>query len=169
MQRKFKWLIPAFCLCLTFLIIVGGANISEARRALKPSQSPRPIPVPVLTFDAGKIPCIAAHIRTAWQQGKPSLLTYDGGDNPERRARRNAACSAMRESIRKAGLIDMECDEYPPAMSLEGGWNASVRAAPDNEQRSQGGTMGSFVRTNKLKLGDKFQVQVIGQGSCLGN
>ncbi|OKH53903.1 hypothetical protein NIES2101_09140 [Calothrix sp. HK-06] len=59
-------------------------------------------------------------------------MTYDGGAGPKRTARRNAACSVSRESIRNAGLKDMECDEYPPAMSLEGNFGASVRAAPSS-------------------------------------
>ncbi len=56
---------------------------------------------------------------------------------------------------------EMHLDEYPYASTQEGGANAAANSIPANENRDHGLYLAYLVRTNKMKTGDKFLIQLI--------
>ena len=80
-----------------------------------------------------KYPNIADHVRDAIRSGQPVILHID---------RRHA------EAHRAASTDDLptkrgyDRDEYPPAMSREGGESADVRHVKSSENRAAGASMG---------------------------
>ncbi len=88
--------------------------------------------------------------------GKKTIknLTYDSNPN-NRRERRQ-------ESLRGySALSGFDRDEFPYATTKEGGKGAAVNYVPSSENRSHGANLGSFIRVNKLKSGDKFLVVLV--------
>jgi hypothetical protein len=79
----------------------------------------------------------AEHMRDAIEAGKPDVLTIDRAGA---KANRAAATGGM-ESV-----PGMHLDEYPPAMFLEGGSGASVRAINPNSNTSLGAFIGNCCR-----------------------
>ena len=81
-------------------------------------------------------------------------LTYDSNPN-NRRERRQ-------ESLRGYSVQPgFDRDEFPYATTKEGGKGAAVNYVPSPENRSHGANLGSFIRVNKLKSGDKFLVVLV--------
>ena len=88
--------------------------------------------------------------------GKKTIknLTYDSNPN-NRRERRQ-------ESLRGYSMLSgFDRDEFPYATTKEGGKGAAVNYVPSSENRSHGANLGSFIRVNKLKSGDKFLVVLV--------
>ena len=88
--------------------------------------------------------------------GKKTIknLTYDSNPN-NRRERRQ-------ESLRGYSVLSgFDRDEFPYATTKEGGKGAAVNYVPSSENRSHGANLGSFIRVNKLKSGDKFLVVLV--------
>ena len=88
--------------------------------------------------------------------GKKTMknLTYDSNPN-NRRERRQ-------ESLRGYSVLSgFDRDEFPYATTKEGGKGAAVNYVPSSENRSHGANLGSFIRVNKLKSGDKFLVVLV--------
>jgi Deoxyribonuclease NucA/NucB len=81
----------------------------------------------------GKYPHIAAHIRAAIRRGQPVLLHIDRRHADQHRDKSTAVLPT------KAGY---DRDEYPPAMSREGGDGADVRYVNSHENRAAGASMG---------------------------
>lgn len=92
-----------------------------------------------------KYPESAKHIEDAIADGQPEILTLD----------RDNAKSHRKESLKGIDKVSgMDLDEYPPAMSKEGGKGASVRAIPPSDNRGSGSTAGHQLR--QFKNGTKF-------------
>ncbi|MCS4165184.1 RHS repeat-associated core domain-containing protein [Sphingobacterium sp. BIGb0116] len=88
-----------------------------------------------------------------------SILTYNGGGQTKIQNRRDA----LRKTPGPAGL-GLSWDEFPYAMSEEGGKNARVAAVPVWEQRVQGIGLSTLVTKGLgLKKGDKFFVTTVPQ------
>ncbi|PLB33859.1 uncharacterized protein BDW47DRAFT_134714 [Aspergillus candidus] len=100
------------------------------------------------------------------------VLTYGGPakKNPDAADRRkDVQCKKFYksecEALGKKRGVAMECDEYPPAMSLEGGGLATRMCVPAKQNsRTQGPQFRLFVKTCGLKRGDKFLVRL--KGGC---
>jgi hypothetical protein len=84
-----------------------------------------------------KYPHIAAHIRAAIRGGRPVLLHIDRRHADQHRDTSTAVLPT------KAGY---DRDEYPPAMSREGGRRADVRYVDSHENRAAGASMGYHLR-----------------------
>ena len=80
-----------------------------------------------------KYPHIAAHIRAAIRRGQPALLHID---------RRHANQHRDRSMVVLPTKAGYDRDEYPPAMSREGGKGADVRYVNLHENRAAGASMG---------------------------
>lgn len=96
-------------------------------------------------------------IKQGIAKGNPTLLTYDSNKSSARRRRRHLSKAA-------GGLIgasDINVDEYPYATTKEGGSNAAINLVPASENKSHGGYIGSLIRINKMKTGDKFNIILI--------
>ncbi|MGZ4057252.1 MAG: NucA/NucB deoxyribonuclease domain-containing protein [Bacteroidia bacterium] len=84
------------------------------------------------------------------------ILTYVERTAAEKNAiRRAAGCGGVTDCSPES------CEEYPPACTAEGGLGAFTACVPASEQNIQGGQIGSMVRWNNLKSGDKFLVILV--------
>jgi len=130
--------------------LIGGILIWAATRTDIQTRSRRDLPV--LKISRSRMPRIAAHIEDAQTRRYPGVLTYA----PQmQRINRAIACG---------GFVPTHggtCDEYPFAVTMEGGLGASIAEVPLQEQRRQGGTISSFVRRHKLLPGNQFLVLVV--------
>jgi len=89
------------------------------------------------------------HYRDAIKSGKPDVLTiYREGAE----ANRAAAIGAMER------VPGMHLDEYPPAMFLEGGAGASVRAINPKDNMSIGAYIGNCCR--RLPNGARIKIKI---------
>jgi Deoxyribonuclease NucA/NucB len=106
--------------------------------------------LPVFVVDSKRTPAIARHVRTALTTGYPSVL--------------HRAPSSLRPLNRRAACRGWKgpetCDEYPFAVTYEGGRGASVAGVPLVEQRRQGGDLQGFFRQKHIRVGDAFLVVV---------
>ncbi|EJB06930.1 hypothetical protein Rleg9DRAFT_5895 [Rhizobium leguminosarum bv. trifolii WSM597] len=103
----------------------------------------------VAVISKSKYPESAQHILDAQAAGKPSILTID---RPGAAARRAAATGGYPR------VPNMQPDEYPPAMFLEGGAGASVRNVASGDNMGAGASMGNQLR--KYKDGCKATITV---------
>ncbi|OXM75102.1 hypothetical protein CF166_00405 [Amycolatopsis sp. KNN50.9b] len=90
----------------------------------------------------------------------PEVLTVDK-NAAEKEARRDEAMQGIPYG-RDVGLPGHDRDEFPPAMSVEGGrrhddWDPSVKLIPSRDNRSAGATMGG--QTKNLDPGDTFVIR----------
>lgn len=91
----------------------------------------------VVVIDRRAYPYTTAHIRVAIQNGKETILHIDRAGATENRKQ------SLRGIPTKHGF---DRDEYPPAMSREGGTDAHVRYVPSADNRGAGRIMGSQLR-----------------------
>jgi RHS repeat-associated protein len=100
-------------------------------------------------IDASKYPESARHIEDAQKAGKPGTLTVDRGGAKNRR----------KESLQgKPKVKGKDRDEYPPAVTKEGGKGASVRPIAPRDNRGSGASLGRQIR--HLPDGTKIKVVV---------
>ncbi|MDQ3576805.1 MAG: NucA/NucB deoxyribonuclease domain-containing protein [Actinomycetota bacterium] len=111
--------------------------------------------LPVMVFDAVRMPYISRHITMAWQAGHPALLHR--GEQGTGGTNRSLVCTAQR----KVELKPASCDEYPFASTMEGGAGASTEGVPNREQQIQGGIVNGTYAKNNMQTGDQFLVVVI--------
>lgn len=99
-------------------------------------------------IDPNKHPEAAAHAQDAQAGGAPDTLTIDRAGASGRRA------EALKGTSPQAGA---DRDEYPPAVTQEGGRGSSVRPISPSDNRGAGGSFGQQIKT----LPDGSQIQVI--------
>lgn len=109
--------------------------------------------MPILLVDARRIPFIARNTKLAWESGLPAVLTMN---RAKQHANRYQAC-------RKQGRFTpthpkSQCDEYPTAVTDEGGEQARVEEVPARENLCQGGMYGAQYPKED---GKKFLVVII--------
>jgi hypothetical protein len=98
-------------------------------------------PVDVI-IPRSKYPQTAAHINEAQRLGQPSILTIDrAGASAQRRASMKYI-----DRPRDRRVIGRDRDEYPPAMTKEGGGNADVRYINSRDNRGAGRSFAHQVR-----------------------
>jgi len=102
-----------------------------------------------IVVDAAKHPESAKHIKDAQAAGKPEVLTIDRAGAKERRAQ------ATRDTPTQPGK---DRDEYPPAMTKEGGQGASVRPVSSADNRGAGACIGNQCRN--MPDGTKIRIRV---------
>lgn len=101
-------------------------------------------------IDAQQYPEAASHIRDAQKKGKPSVLTVDRKGSSKRR----------RQSLRGVKTEEgKDRDEYPPAVTREGGKGASVRPIGSSDNRGAGSSMGGQIRN--VPNGGKIRIKVV--------
>ena len=137
--------------------LLGAARGALAKRALKsaPQQASKQAadkPRDVI-IQRSKHPEAASHIEHAQRNGQPTVLHIDRAGAPERRA---AATGSV--SLKHKPAPRYERDEYPPAMTKEGGHNANVRYINPHDNRGAGSSM--RAQTRDLPDGSKIRVVV---------
>ena len=90
-----------------------------------------------VTISRSRYPESAGHIEDAQAAGQPSVLTIDRAGAAARRT------ESMRGNPRVPGL---DRDEYPPAMTSEGGTGSSVRPINPGDNRGAGSCIGLQCR-----------------------
>ena len=140
--------------------LFGAARGAVAKRSMKPSPQqasqqaaqqatgkPRDV-----VIQRSKHPEAASHIEHAQKNGQPTVLHIDRPGAPERRA---AATGSV--SLKNKPAPHYERDEYPPAMTREGGHNANVRYINPHDHRGAG----SSVRAQTRDLPDGSKIRVV--------
>ena len=84
-----------------------------------------------------KYPNITDHVRDAIRSGQPVILHID---------RRHADAHRAESTDDLPTKRGYDRDEYPPAMSREGGESADVRHVKSSENRAAGASMGGQLR-----------------------
>jgi len=105
-----------------------------------------------VVIDAARMPFIARNISTAWQVGKPGVLTKDSA--AETVNRRKVCLSSF---PRPHGG---QCDEYPFASTRQGGEGAQEQEVPARENQCQGGTLSRQYLATGIGDGDDFLVVI---------
>ena len=113
--------------------------------------------LPVLQFDAARLPHITEGIEDAFAEGFLTTMTRETDRRVIRRNRREACKGPF------AGGPGPSPDEYPFASSQQGGAfnDVHVWGVPLSEQHSQGGTISSFYRREALTSGQGFTVEIV--------
>lgn len=94
-----------------------------------------------------KYPESAQHIEDAIKKGQPDTLTID----------RRGASSRRKASLKDVDTVPgLDRDEYPPAMSLEGGTGASVKLINPSDNRGSGSSIAYQLR--KYPNGTKYRI-----------
>lgn len=94
-----------------------------------------------------KYPESAQHIEEAIKEGQPDTLTIDKGGAS---ARRKASLQGVDT------VLGLDRDEYPPAMSMEGGSGASVKLINSSDNRGSGSSISGQLR--KYPNGTKYRI-----------
>lgn len=141
--------------------VLGAARGALAKRALKtaPQQASKQAapqaagkPRDVI-IQRSKHPEAASHIEHAQKNGQPTVLYIDRAGAHDRRT---AATGSV--SLKRKPSPHYERDEYPPAMTKEGGHNANVRYINPHDNRGAGSSM--RAQTRDLPDGSKIRVVV---------
>jgi RHS repeat-associated protein len=88
-------------------------------------------------IDPNKYPAAAGNAEAGQKEGQPDVLTVQ---RPGTSGRRNQAVSG---TPTQAGT---DRDEYPPAVTAEGGRGARVRNIPSSDNRGAGASVGNQIR-----------------------
>lgn len=133
--------------------LFGAARSAIAKRAVKPApqaltEKPRDV-----IIRRSKHPEAAAHIEHAQKNGQPTVLHIDRAGAAQRR--RESTGSVHRNP---KPAPHYERDEYPPAMTRQGGHNANVRFINPHDNRGAGSSM--RAQTQDLPDGSKIRVLV---------
>jgi len=99
-------------------------------------------------IDPSKHPAAAGHAADAQAAGHPDVLTVERGGAAERRAQATAGVPTQPGTDR---------DEYPPAVTAEGGRGASVRNIPTSDNRGAGASVGQQIR--KVPNGGRIRIR----------
>lgn len=132
--------------------------VRDLRRDIaKPVVKPIPLRAPGKPHDIilqrSKYPEVAAHVEHAQRNGQPTVLHIDRAGAAARRA---AATGTV--SLKRKPAPHYERDEYPPAMTREGGFNSNVRFLSRHGNRGAGATI--RAQTSQLPDGTKIRVLV---------
>ena len=103
-------------------------------------------------IDADRMPFIARNISTAWDAGKPGVLTKDRTSESDNRRK---VC--LPSFPRPHGG---QCDEFPFASSRQGGAGAQEQEVPARENQCQGGTLARRYVAARIGDGDDFLVVI---------
>lgn len=98
--------------------------------------------VAVVDVSQGKYPAIVQHIRSTQAHGASKTLRVNREGASERRERLLSWWEARHPQPKGDGL---DLDEQPPAMA-RATWKADVRPVPQDQNRSQGASMGGQLR-----------------------
>lgn len=124
--------------------IASAFGKATATRVLKPRD---------VVVRRSQYPEAAAHIEHAQKHGQPTVLTLD----------RAGALQRRKESLRYIPRKEnsprgMDRDEYPPAMTKEGGFDANVRYISARDNRGVGTSLERRVRD--LPDGQRIRILV---------
>ncbi len=107
-------------------------------------------PTVTLDFSLSRFGEAAEHIQEAIAAGQPDVLTIN---RPMADANREASTGGLQKVPGK------QLDEYPPAMFLEGGADAHVRAINPSDNLSAGAYLGNSLRG--YPDGARLQIRVV--------
>ncbi|MEV5376010.1 NucA/NucB deoxyribonuclease domain-containing protein [Streptomyces nondiastaticus] len=113
-------------------------------------------------------PGVIAHMEEAVADRHPWRLTYDPDGAPARRRAALSGSPAFTQVLdvvsgprqgAPVGMLDR--DEYPPAVSAEGGASASVVYLDAEDNQRAGRLMGQQFRAYRMRPGDRFRFVII--------
>ena len=115
------------------LVVAPAANLGSAQTVAYAASCERQERSVIVSLDESRYPYTTDHTEDAIRAGEAALLHID----------RSGADQNREESLRgiptRSGY---DRDEYPPAVSSEGGSGADVRYVPSSDNRGAGASMG---------------------------
>ena len=135
-------------------VLAADSTKILARAAKFKGPASRQGPVEVL-LSRQRHPQTAAHISEALRLGQPSVLTLERAGA---KGRRKDALRHLRKKWPEQ-VRGRDRDEYPPAMSSEGGANADVRYIRSGDNRRAGTTVERQLRP--YPDGTRFRVNIM--------
>jgi RHS repeat-associated protein len=130
-----------------------GLSAAMRGRVADPASVPERVatrPVTRVTISKTKYPESAAHILDAQRAGQPATLTISRASAAERR----------REALREMKVDKAkDRDEYPPAMTYQGGAGSSVRLIGRSDNRGSGACLGAQCRG--MPDGTRIRIDVV--------
>jgi hypothetical protein len=136
---------PLTWLVLLPLTLDGDAGSAQRSVMQEETESPKEIQV-----SKGEYPEAAKNIEDAQAAGHPEVVTVDREGSRERRKQ------ALKGTKAEAGK---DRDEYPPAVSKEGGAGSQVRTINPADNRGAGASMGNQIR--KVPNGGRIKIKVV--------
>lgn len=162
MKSIFAAVAVALSIAMTPMSADAGGLFSAARGAIaKRALQPRPQQVSQqivgkprdVIIRRSKHPQAAAHIEHAQRHGQPTVLNIDrAGASARRRESTGSVSLKYRPGPR------YERDEYPPALTKQGGSGASVRLISPHDNRGAGSSM--RAQTRDLPDGSKIRIVI---------
>lgn len=132
---------------------VSNAAVKAANKAAARQAAARAAMKPIdVVIRRSQYPKAAAHIEYAQKMGQPTVLTIDRASADLRR-KQSLQYIKRKESSPKG----MDRDEYPPAMTLEGGANSSVHYIPQHDNRG----VGKFIDHQTKGLPDGARIRIL--------
>ncbi len=134
---------PGWTVLAGTAIVVGGVALYQHLHTSQSSANSNndaatpPPPTKDVYIDPSKYPAAAGHAADAQAAGQPDVLTVK---RPGASGRRTQATDGHPT---QAGT---DRDEYPPAVTAEGGKDASVRNIPSSDNRGAGAAVGNQIR-----------------------
>ena len=130
MRLKVLSVVVVCCSYVAIGVTPAGAPVAAAVAASCTSQHNSVY----VTLSRAKYPLTIDHTEDAQAAGEPALLHIDRADADLHRSQ------SLEGWPTKSGY---DRDEYPPAMSEEGGYGADVRYVPSSDNRGAGSSMGA--------------------------
>jgi len=121
-------------------LLVAGATLGplpQSATSEDPAGCETTKRIAVIRIAESRYPKTADHIDDAARAGQPRRLTLERDGADERREEATAGTQS------KPGY---DKDEYPPALSRQGGKGADVRLVPSSDNRGAGASMGNQLR-----------------------
>jgi hypothetical protein len=98
-----------------------------------------------------RYPETAKHTEDAQAAGHPDVVTLDRGSRAKKRRKESLAGGAT--------APEKDRDEYPPAMTKEGGQGASVRHVPYGDNRGAGSCVA--LQCKQYPNGTRVRIRVV--------
>lgn len=106
--------------------------------------------LPIFRISRKRLPAIAENIDCAIKSGHPNVLT-----------KRATRLDGLSKDIPVIDYPNFHRDEYPFAITEEGGFGCWIGHVPAYENMSAGNMLKQFFKKNKIKAGDQFIVEIV--------
>lgn len=137
-MTRSHWVVLVALVVGLALVVAAALTENDTSRRFGAVEPCRTVPVPVVVdLDPAKHSEIILHMREAIQKGQPRILVLDRKDADLHRTQ------SLAHVRKKPGF---QRDEYPPAVSEQGGTGADVKYVNPTQNSSSGAIMGARLR-----------------------
>lgn len=123
-------------------LVAWGASLADGDGTAQTREPGCKGHVATVDVSQGKYPSIVAHIRSAQAHGQPRVMVVNREGAQQRRDRLLSWWETRHPQPKGDGF---DLDEQAPAMA-RATWKADVKPVPQDQNRSQGASMGAQLR-----------------------